>query len=204
MWHTYAVFLFLIRSIRNTLSSSEAFPADDNLLSQPSNSSNTIRPKLLFLKALLLSHIHVASCFTNSTMGTFSRLYSVFRAQADWTSTHTSHKDTEHSAIEASVTLDGVTLTQWSGDLRMNDLQLAWRYQCLPVRCSGRLIGLHNEYSIYIYLYVFYIIYIIIVLVWNIWRKFYPGSEHFSTIIWNDFPQNRWHQDNLFERCYQN
>jgi hypothetical protein len=32
-------------------------------------------------------------------------------SQADWTLTHTSHKDTEHSTIEASITLDGITLT---------------------------------------------------------------------------------------------
>jgi hypothetical protein len=31
--------------------------------------------------------------------------------QLDWTLTHTSHKDTEQSTIEASVTLDGMTLT---------------------------------------------------------------------------------------------
>jgi hypothetical protein len=30
----------------------------------------------------------------------------------------------------------------------MNDLQLAGRYQCLPIRCSGRLISLQNEHSI--------------------------------------------------------
>jgi hypothetical protein len=35
----------------------------------------------------------------------------VFRAQADRTLTHTSHKETEQSTIEASITLDGVTLT---------------------------------------------------------------------------------------------
>jgi hypothetical protein len=35
----------------------------------------------------------------------------MFRAQADWTLTHTSQKDTEQSIIEASITLDGVTLT---------------------------------------------------------------------------------------------
>jgi predicted amino acid racemase len=35
----------------------------------------------------------------------------MFRAQADWTLTHTSHKDTEESTIEASITLHGVTLT---------------------------------------------------------------------------------------------
>jgi hypothetical protein len=33
------------------------------------------------------------------------------RRLADWTLTHTSHKDTEQSTIEASITLDGVTLT---------------------------------------------------------------------------------------------
>jgi hypothetical protein len=37
--------------------------------------------------------------------------YRVFRAQADWTLTHTSHKDTQQSTVEASITLDGVTLT---------------------------------------------------------------------------------------------
>jgi hypothetical protein len=30
----------------------------------------------------------------------------------------------------------------------MNDLQFAGRYQCLPVRCSGRVISLQNEHSI--------------------------------------------------------
>jgi hypothetical protein len=38
--------------------------------------------------------------------------------QADWSLTHTSHRDTEQSTIEASVTLDRVTLTdlliRWS------------------------------------------------------------------------------------------
>jgi hypothetical protein len=38
-------------------------------------------------------------------------MYRVFRAQADWTLTHTSHKNTEQSTIEASITTDGVTLT---------------------------------------------------------------------------------------------
>jgi hypothetical protein len=38
-------------------------------------------------------------------------LYRVFRAQADWTLTYTSHKDTEQSTLEVSITLDGVTLT---------------------------------------------------------------------------------------------
>jgi hypothetical protein len=38
-------------------------------------------------------------------------IYWVFSAQADWTLTHASHKETEQSATEASVTLDGVRLT---------------------------------------------------------------------------------------------
>jgi hypothetical protein len=38
-------------------------------------------------------------------------MYRVFGAQADWTLTHTSHKDTEQTTREASITLDGVTLT---------------------------------------------------------------------------------------------
>jgi hypothetical protein len=45
-------------------------------------------------------------------------LYRMFRVQANWTWTHTSHKDTEESAIEASITLDGITMTdsliRWS------------------------------------------------------------------------------------------
>jgi hypothetical protein len=73
------------------------------------------------------------------------RIYRVFSAQADWTLTHTSHKDTEQSTIEASITVDGVTLTdsliRWS--------EFAGRYQCLPIRCSGRLISMQNEHSIY-------------------------------------------------------
>jgi hypothetical protein len=35
----------------------------------------------------------------------------MFRAQTDWTLTHRSHKDIEQDIIEASITLDGVTLT---------------------------------------------------------------------------------------------
>jgi hypothetical protein len=42
--------------------------------------------------------------------GRHTSMYRVFRAQADRTLTHTSHKDTEQSTIEASITLDGVTL----------------------------------------------------------------------------------------------
>jgi hypothetical protein len=38
-------------------------------------------------------------------------LYRVFRAQADWTLTHTSQRVTEQSTIDASITLDGVTRT---------------------------------------------------------------------------------------------
>jgi hypothetical protein len=56
--------------------------------------------------------------------------------------TNTSHKHTGRRTIEASV-----TLIHWSGDHRMNDLQFAGRYQCLPIRCSVRLISLHKEHS---------------------------------------------------------
>jgi hypothetical protein len=38
-------------------------------------------------------------------------IYIVFGAQAEWILTHTSHKDTEQSTTEASITLDDVTLT---------------------------------------------------------------------------------------------
>jgi hypothetical protein len=37
--------------------------------------------------------------------------YMMFSAQADFTLTHTSHKDTVQSTTEASKTLDGVTRT---------------------------------------------------------------------------------------------
>jgi hypothetical protein len=89
-----------------------------------------------------------------------TRKYRVFRTQADVTLTHTSHKDTEQSTIEASVTLDGITLT---------DLLIRWSSnkwppvcreipQCLLIKCSGRLINLQNEHSIcsYILVIVFY------------------------------------------------
>jgi hypothetical protein len=38
-------------------------------------------------------------------------MYVCISAQADWTLTHTSHKDTEQSTIEASIALSGITLT---------------------------------------------------------------------------------------------
>jgi hypothetical protein len=55
----------------------------------------------------------------------------------------------------------------------MNDLQFAVRCQCLPIRCSGRLISLRNKHSIispdrlgvliltegYIYIYIYIYIY---------------------------------------------
>jgi hypothetical protein len=77
---------------------------------------------------------------------TMSASFWVFRAQSDWTLIHTSHEDIEQSTIEASITLDVVKLTHWSDDRRMNDLQFAARYQCLPIRRSGRVITLHNEH----------------------------------------------------------
>jgi hypothetical protein len=41
----------------------------------------------------------------------YAEFYRVFSAQADWTLTHTSHKDTDQSTIKVCITLDGVTLT---------------------------------------------------------------------------------------------
>jgi hypothetical protein len=38
-------------------------------------------------------------------------VHHVFSAQTDWTLTHMSHKDREQSTMEASITLNGVTLT---------------------------------------------------------------------------------------------
>jgi hypothetical protein len=38
-------------------------------------------------------------------------VYRVFRSRADWTLTHTSHKDTEQSTTQVSITPDGVTMT---------------------------------------------------------------------------------------------
>jgi hypothetical protein len=47
-----------------------------------------------------------------------SKIHRVFSVQTDWTLTHTSHKYTEQSTIEASIILDGVTptdsLVRWS------------------------------------------------------------------------------------------
>jgi hypothetical protein len=77
-------------------------------------------------------------------------------SERSWLDTHTSHKDTEQSTIEASITLGGITLTD-SGDHRMNDLKFAGRYQCLPIRRSGRLISLQNEHYIATYNYGHYL-----------------------------------------------
>jgi hypothetical protein len=40
-----------------------------------------------------------------------ANIYRMFSAQADWTLTHTRHKDTEQTTIETSITCDDVTLT---------------------------------------------------------------------------------------------
>jgi hypothetical protein len=80
-------------------------------------------------------------------------IYRVFRAQAGWTLTHTSH--TEESTTEASITLDGITLTdsliRWS----TNEWPFVFREipQWLPIRWCGRLISLHNKLSLSHYIY---------------------------------------------------
>jgi hypothetical protein len=82
---------------------------------------------------------------TDGFLSTIWPIITGVQRRADWTLTHTRHKDTEQSTIETSITLDGVTLT----DHRMNDLQFAGRYQCLSIRYRGRLISPQNEHSIY-------------------------------------------------------
>jgi hypothetical protein len=51
--------------------------------------------------------------------------------QADWTLTHTSHKDTEQSTIEASITLNGVTVTDPL--FRLSPNEWPWVYREIPV-----------------------------------------------------------------------
>jgi hypothetical protein len=57
----------------------------------------------------------------------------VFRAQADWTLTHTSHKDTEQSTIKASITLDGLILT----DSLIRRSQYEWFSVCREIPVSA-------------------------------------------------------------------
>jgi hypothetical protein len=62
-----------------------------------------------------MSQYHVFAAWQRAGLVLFvfveRTLYRVFSAQADWTLTHTSHKDTEQSTMEAFITLDGVKLT---------------------------------------------------------------------------------------------
>jgi hypothetical protein len=63
---------------------------------------------------LFLSHVCFSlgsRCILVDKFHLYETYNRVFRAQANWTLTHTSHKDTEQSTIDASITLDGVTLT---------------------------------------------------------------------------------------------
>jgi hypothetical protein len=62
-------------------------------------------------------HLHYLQLVASTVPGQACYLYRVFRAQADWTLTHTSHKGTEQSTIEGSVTLDVVTLADSLTDL---------------------------------------------------------------------------------------
>jgi hypothetical protein len=57
-------------------------------------------------------------------------------------------KDTEPRTTEASNHTRWRN-TDWPTDQVINDLRSSGRYQCLPIRCSGRLINPHNEHSIY-------------------------------------------------------
>jgi hypothetical protein len=78
------------------------------------------------------------------------QMYRVFSAQAGWTLTQARHKDTEQNTIEASITLDGLTLTDPLISWSPNEWPSVCREipQCLPISCSGRLIRLQNEHPI--------------------------------------------------------
>jgi hypothetical protein len=56
-------------------------------------------------------HTHQCEVKADTSFQCTRCTYRVFSAQADWTLIRASHKDTEQSTIDASVTLDGVTLT---------------------------------------------------------------------------------------------
>jgi hypothetical protein len=81
-------------------------------------------------------------------------IYKMFRAQADWTLTHRSHKDrTEHNTSFYN--------TRWrSTDWLTDQVITEWMTFSFPgdttvsIRCSGRLISLHNEHSLYIGLHM--------------------------------------------------
>jgi hypothetical protein len=77
--------------------------------------------------------------------------YRVLSKQADWTSTHTSHKDTEQGTAEASITLDGITWTNPLITRSPNERPSVCQEipQRLPIRFSGRLISLQNEHPIF-------------------------------------------------------
>jgi hypothetical protein len=60
--------------------------------------------------------------------------YERFREQADWTLTHTSHRNTEQSTIEASVTLDDVTVT----DLLIRRSPNEWPSVCVRFWTSNK------------------------------------------------------------------
>jgi hypothetical protein len=105
----------------------------------------------LYIQQTLKQHMECTfppcTCALKSMSTWIPKLYRVFRAQADWTLTHTSHKDTDQSVMETSITLDGVTLTdsliRWSP----NKWPSVCREipQCLPIRRSGRLIRPHSD-----------------------------------------------------------
>jgi hypothetical protein len=59
--------------------------------------------------------------------------------------------NTQHSTIEASITLDGLTRTDSLLRWPPNEWPSVCRkHHCLPIRCSERLISLNNEHPIYL------------------------------------------------------
>jgi hypothetical protein len=77
-------------------------------VASPSNTNGGKRVSILPTDAVLtMLYIAVVTMFTTDFN---PELYRVFSAQAKQTLAHMSHKDTQQSTIEASVTFDGVTL----------------------------------------------------------------------------------------------
>jgi hypothetical protein len=109
--------------------------------------------------------------------------YRAFRAQADWTLTHTSQRDTEQSAIEASITLDGVTLTvsliRWSP----NEWPLVFRE--IPVSANKMFWTSHTptQWTLYRSIFVF----VTVSIIHQFLSKQIVYNSRVCSVIWDHF-----------------
>jgi hypothetical protein len=104
------------------------------------------------------------------------RIVILFRGQTDWTLTHTGRKGTEQSTIKASITPDGVTLTELLLRWSPNEWPSLCRY--IPVS-ADEMFCTSNEsakWTLYIhclacsvdsYLFAFFLVLIVIELRWQ-------------------------------------